>query len=314
MSMSSETPDPIAYPTVESVVGNTPLVRLQRLTRGSGGSIVLAKLEGNNPAGSVKDRPAFAMIAAAESSGRLQPGATLVEATSGNTGIALAAAAAVKGYRMILVMPAGSSRERFSTMRAFGAEIVETDQELGMEHARDVAETIAVERSALRLDQFANPANPAAHAATTGPELWQQTGGTLTHVVCSMGTTGTITGLSRSLKEFSSGVTVIGVQPAPGSQIPGIRAWSAEYVPEIYDPTYIDEIRTVTRERAIRTTQELARREGLLLGMSSGGAAAIALDVASENAAATVVFIACDRGDRYLSTGLFDDGEIAKSE
>jgi len=305
--VSGGAPDPSRYPTVESVVGNTPLVRLQRLTQGAGGSLVLAKLEGNNPAGSVKDRPAFAMIAAAESSGLLTPGATLVEATSGNTGIALAAAAAVKGYRMILVMPAGSSRERFSTMRAFGAEIVETDQERGIEHARDVAEEIAAERSALRLDQFANPANPASHEATTGPELWQQTGGTLTHVVSSMGTTGTITGLSRSLKRLSPAVSVIGVQPSPGSQIAGIRAWSPGYLPAIYDPTHIDEIRTVSRERAISTTRDLARLEGLLLGVSSGGAAAIALDIARENAGATVAFIACDRGDRYLSTGLFDD-------
>ncbi|WP_430867155.1 cysteine synthase CysM [Demequina aurantiaca] len=311
--MASETPDPGRYATVESVVGNTPLVRLQRLASGDGGSLVLAKLEGNNPAGSVKDRPAFAMIAAAEASGALLPGATLVEATSGNTGIALAAAAAVKGYRMILVMPAGSSRERFSTMRAYGAEIVETEQELGIEHARDVAEAIATERSALRLDQFANPANPAAHEATTGPELWEQTGGTLTHVVSSMGTTGTITGLSRSLKRLSTAVQVIGVQPAPGSQIAGIRAWSPGYLPAIYDPTHIDEIREVTRERAIATTRELARLEGLLLGVSSGGAAAIALDIARENAGATVAFIACDRGDRYLSTGMFDDDEPAES-
>lgn len=314
MTKHSEVPDPSRYPTVESVVGNTPLVRLQRLAPRDSGSLVLAKLEGNNPAGSVKDRPAFAMIAAAESQGLLVPGATLVEATSGNTGIALAAAAAVKGYRMVLVLPAGSSRERFATMRAFGAEIVETDQSLGMEHARDVAQAIATERSALLLDQFANPANPASHAETTGPELWQQTGGTLTHVVSSMGTTGTITGLARSLKALSDAVTVVGVQPAPGSKIPGIRAWSPEYVPAIYDPTHIDQIRTVTRERAIATTRDLARHEGLLLGMSSGGAAAIALDVARENRGATVAFIACDRGDRYLSTGIFDGGQIAESE
>ncbi|WP_062208190.1 cysteine synthase CysM [Demequina oxidasica] len=305
--MASENPDPSRYATVESVVGNTPLVRLQRLVSGDGGSLVLAKLEGNNPAGSVKDRPAFAMIAAAEAAGALLPGATLVEATSGNTGIALAAAAAVKGYRMILVMPAGSSRERFSTMRAYGAEIVETDRDRGIEHARDVAEQIASEQSALRLDQFANPANPAVHQATTGPELWQQTGGTLTHVVSSMGTTGTITGLSKSLKTLSPQVKVIGVQPAPGSQIAGIRAWSPGYLPAIYDPTHIDEIRTVSQERAVATTRDLARHEGLLLGVSSGGAAAIALDIARENAGATVAFIACDRGDRYLSTGIFDD-------
>lgn len=305
--MASENPDPHRYATIESVVGNTPLVRLQRLTAGDGGSLVLAKLEGNNPAGSVKDRPAFAMIAAAEASGALAPGATLVEATSGNTGIALAAAAAVKGYRMILVMPAGSSRERFLTMQAYGAEIVETDQALGIEHARDVAELIAADRPALRLDQFANPANPGAHQASTGPELWEQTGGTLTHVVASMGTTGTITGLSRSLKARSSGVQIIGVQPEPGASIPGIRAWSPEYLPAIYDPSSFDEIRTVSRERAVSSVRALARHEGLLLGMSSGGAAAIALDVARTNPGATVAFIACDRGERYLSTGLFGD-------
>lgn len=288
-------------------MGATPLVRLQRLAGRAGGSLVLAKLEGNNPAGSVKDRPAFAMIAAAQSQGLVQPGGTLVEATSGNTGIALAAAAAVKGYRMVLVLPAGSSQERYAAMRAYGAEVVQTDQDLGMEHARDVAQTIATERSALLLNQFANPANPASHAAATGPELWQQTGGTLTHVVSAMGTTGTITGLAQSLKGYSADVTVIGVQPAPGAQIPGIRAWSPEYVPTIYDPTHIDEIRTVSRARAVSTTRDLARHEGLLLGMSSGGAAAIALDVAHQSAGATVAFIACDRGDRYLSTGLFDE-------
>jgi len=314
MSAGGAVPDPSRYPTVDAVVGGTPLVRLQRMAADTNGSLVLAKLEGNNPAGSVKDRPAFAMVAAAEANGLLSPGATLVEATSGNTGIALAAAAAVKGYHMILVMPAGSSQERFATMRAFGAEIVETDRERGMEYARDVAESIAHDRGALRLDQFANPANPDSHEATTGPEIWEQTGGTLTHMVSSMGTTGTITGLSRALKRLSADVSIIGVQPAEGSKIPGIRAWSPEYLPQIYDATHIDEIRTVSSDRAIHTTRELARREGLLVGVSAGGAAAIALDVAAQHPGSTVAFIACDRGDRYLSTGLFGEAAPTQSE
>lgn len=298
-------PPPPTYPTVADVVGNTPLVRLQRLPR-EGGGLVLAKLEGGNPAGSVKDRPAFAMIADAERAGVLRPGIALVEATSGNTGIALAAAAAVKGYAITLVLPEGSSRERTLSMRAYGATVIETDRERGMEHARDVAEEIAASTGAVRLDQFANPGNPAAHVASTGPEIWEQTAGTVTHVVSAMGTTGTITGASRSLKALSDAVRIVGVQPAPGSQIPGIRAWSPQYLPAIFDPSAVDEIRTVTRERAVEVTRALAREEGLLLGMSSGGAAAIALDLAAEDSDATVVFIAPDRGDRYLSTDLFD--------
>jgi len=298
------TPDP-AYPSLADLVGSTPLARLQRLP-GPGAGIVLAKLEGDNPAGSVKDRPALSMIQAAEADGRIAPGDTLVEATSGNTGIALAAIAAIKGYRMVLVMPAGSSRERVLTMRAYGAEVVETDAALGMEHARDTAERLEAERGAVRLDQFANPANPRAHEERTGPEIWEQTAGTVTHVVSAMGTTGTITGMSRALKALSADVTVIGAQPEPGSQIPGIRAWPPEYVPAIFDPTHIDEVCEVSRDRAAETTRALAREEGMLVGMSTGGAAAIALDVARDNPGSTVVFIACDRGDRYLSTDLFD--------
>ncbi|WP_062309979.1 cysteine synthase CysM [Demequina rhizosphaerae] len=296
---------PYAPPTIADLVGRTPVVRLQRLPA-EGGGMVLAKLEGDNPAGSVKDRPAFSMIAAAEQDGLIAPGATLVEATSGNTGIALAAAAAVKGYRMILVMPAGSSRERSLSMTAYGAEVVETDKEGGMELARDVAEQISRDTGAVRLDQFANPANPRAHELATGPEIWEQTRGTVTHVVSSMGTTGTVTGLSRGLHGIAPHVRVVGIQPAPGAAIPGIRAWPPEYLPRVFDPTHIAEVRTVTQERAVETTRALARREGLLVGMSSGGAAAIALEIAAEEPGSTVVFIACDRGDRYLSTPLFD--------
>lgn len=286
-------------------MGRTPVVRLQRMAP-TNGAVVLAKLEGTNPAGSVKDRPAFGMLADAEARGRLLPGGTLVEATSGNTGIALAAAAAVKGYRMVLVMPAGSSRERLVAMRAYGAEVIETPKDRGIEHARDVAEEYAAEHGALRLDQFSHPANPASHYASTGVEIWEQTQGTVTHFVSSMGTTGTITGVSRLLKERSGAIVVVGVQPEEGSQIPGIRAWSPGYLPAIFDPTHIDEVRRVSARRAADVTRALAREEGLLVGMSTGGAAAIALDVATENPGATVVFIACDRGDRYLSTDLFD--------
>ncbi|WP_062462226.1 cysteine synthase CysM [Demequina soli] len=301
---------PFAPPTLAELVGRTPIVRLQRLPV-AGGGMVLAKLEGDNPAGSVKDRPAFSMIDAAERDGRIVPGATLVEATSGNTGIALAAAAAVKGYRMVLVMPAGSSRERALSMTAYGAEVVETDAAGGMELARDTAERIAAETGAVRLDQFSNPANPRAHEVGTGPEIWEQTRGTVTHVVSSMGTTGTVTGLSRGLHALAPHVRVVGVQPADGARIPGIRAWPAEYLPRVYDPTHIAEVRTVTEERAVATTRALARREGLLVGMSSGGAAAIALEIAAEEPGSTVVFIACDRGDRYLSTRLFEAGDDA---
>ena len=296
------------YPTLEAAVGNTPIVRLRVLA--PAGATVLAKLEGANPAGSVKDRPAFNMIATAERDGVITPGATLVEATSGNTGIALAAAAAALGYHLILVIPEGSSRERLDVMRAYGAEIVATDRAGGMELARDTASDLERTRGAIRLDQFANPANPAAHYVATAHEIVQQVGPALTHVVCPMGTTGTVTGISRALAELAPGVKTIGVQPAPGDSIPGIRAWPPEYVPAIFDGTHIAEVRHVSSERAIDITRQLAHREGLLLGVSSGGAAAIALDLAAEQVAegkpGVVLFIAPDRGDRYISTGIFD--------
>jgi cysteine synthase B len=291
------------YPTVEEIVGHTPVVRLRSLA--PQGSTVLAKLEGANPAGSVKDRAAFAMIAAAVDSGQLKPGGQVIEATSGNTGIALAAAAASQGYGMVLVIPEGSSQERLDAMRAFGAQVVETDRELGMEHARDVAESIANDTGALRIDQFANPANPEIHATTTAVEIAEQGGAALTHVVISMGTTGTVTGVSRALARIAPAVKVVGVQPSPGESIPGIRAWPPEYVPAVYDGTHIAEVREVSNARALEVTRALAREEGLLLGVSSGGAAAIAIDLARENPGSVVLFIAPDRGDRYLSTGLF---------
>lgn len=293
------------YGDLASVVGNTPLVRLSRVAAPT--SYVLAKLEGNNPAGSVKDRPAFSMLEAAEASGQVTEGSLLIEATSGNTGIGLAMAAAVKGYPIIIVLPEGSSKERISTMRAFGAEVILSPEAGGMEGARDLAEQLTIERGAIRLDQFANLNNPRAHYLGTGPEIWQQTAGTITHFVSAMGTTGTITGVSRYLKEQSADVQIVGVHPEEGSKIPGIRRWPKEYLPTIYDPTHIDEVRQVSRERAVFVTKELARREGLFVGISTGGAAAIALDIAEQHPGATVVFIACDRGDRYLSTGVFDD-------
>ncbi|MDN4473510.1 pyridoxal-phosphate dependent enzyme [Demequina zhanjiangensis] len=293
----------VAFPTLSEIVGDTPVVRLQRLA--PEGTTVLAKLEGNNPAGSVKDRPAFSMIAAAERDGRIVPGDLIVEATSGNTGIALAAAAAVLGYRFVLVIPEGSSRERLDTMRAYGAEVVETPREQGMEHARDVAEQIERERGAVRLDQFSNPANPASHVDATAREIWEQTHGRVTHVVCTMGTTGTVTGVSRGMAALAPHVKVYGVQPAPGASIPGIRAWPQEYLPAIFDDTYLAGVREVSGERAIETARELARQEGLLLGLSAGGAAAVALELASENPGSVVLFVAPDRGDRYLSTGVF---------
>ena len=298
-----ENPSQSSYPYLSDIIGNTPVVRLTRLE--PAGSVVLAKLEGANPAGSVKDRAAFSMIEAAVESGQLQPGGDVVEATSGNTGIALAAAAASRGYGMVLVMPAGSSQERLDAMRAYGAEVVETERELGMEHARDVAERIASETGALRLDQFANQANPAAHFRATAVEIAEQGGAALTHVVCAMGTTGTVTGVSRALATIAPAVKVVGVQPSPGESIAGIRAWPPEYVPTIFNDTYIAEIREVSGQRALDVTRALAREEGLLLGISSGGAAAIAIDLARENAGSVVLFIAPDRGDRYLSTGVF---------
>jgi len=303
--MSADPTEP-SYPTVAQTIGNTPLVRLQRLASGAGqGTTVLAKLEGNNPAGSVKDRPALMMIEHAEERGDISPGDTLIEATSGNTGIALAMAAAIKGYRMILVMPDDLSVERAQTMKAYGAELVLTPHTEGMEGSRDLADAMERAGDGRVLNQFANPDNPLAHYRTTGPELWTVTAGRITHFVSSMGTTGTITGTARYLKERNPGIRIIGVQPEEGSRIPGIRKWSPEYLPAIYDPTNIDELRYVSQTRAETTARELASREGIFAGISSGGAAAVALDLAAEVTGATVAFIVCDRGDRYLSTGVF---------
>lgn len=294
------------YPTVEDTIGRTPLVRLQRLAEDAGqGTTVLAKLEGNNPAGSVKDRPALLMIQQAEERAEIAPGDTLIEATSGNTGIALAMAAAIKGYRMILVMPDDLSVERAQTMRAYGAELVLTPHEQGMEHSRDLAAEMERSGEGRVLNQFANPDNPLAHYRSTGPELWADTAGQITHFVSSMGTTGTITGTSRYLKEHNPQIQIVGVQPEEGSRIPGIRAWPQEYLPSIYDPSGVDEIRHVSQARAEETARALARREGIFAGISSGGAAAVALDLAREVSGATIAFIVCDRGDRYLSTGVF---------
>lgn len=295
------------YQTIEDVIGNTPLVRLQRLAQAAGerGTTVLAKLEGNNPAGSVKDRPALSMIVEAERRGDITPGDTLVEATSGNTGIALAMAAAIKGYHMVLVMPEDLSVERAQTMRAYGAELVLTSRDGGIELARDTADELTVSRSAYKLDQFANHDNPLAHYLTTGPEIWSQTSGEVTHFVSSMGTTGTITGTAKFLKEQNPAVQVIGLQPDDGARIPGIRKWPQEYLPAIYDDTNIDQLRYVTQEQAEQTARDLAAQEGIFAGISSGGAVHGALELAAEVDNATIVVIICDRGDRYLSTGVF---------
>jgi len=294
--------------TLEDYVGGTPLVRLKRLPGAVGdarGNRVLAKLEGNNPAGSVKDRPALSMISRAETRGEIKPGDTLIEATSGNTGIALAMAAAVRGYRMILVMPENQSVERRQTMRAFGAELVLTPKDGGMELARDVAEGMRNEGRGIILDQFANPDNPLAHYEGTGPELWHQTAGRITHFVSSMGTTGTIMGVSRYLKEQNPGVCIVGCQPEDGSQIPGIRKWPEAYLPKIFDRTRVDRVESVSQEEAEEMTRRLAREEGIFAGISSGGSLVVALRLAGELENSTIVSIVCDRGDRYLSTGVF---------
>lgn len=294
----------IAYPTVEAYVGNTPLVRLQRLTPATG-AVVLVKLEGNNPAGSVKDRPAMRMIRGAAERGEIQPGDTLIEATSGNTGIALAMAAAIRGYRMCLVMPEHMSIERRALMLAYGARIVLTPQDGGMEAAIDRAREMVAAGEGVMLDQFSNQDNPLAHYEATGPEIWRDTGGQVTHFVSSMGTTGTIMGMSRYLKEQNPAVRIIGVQPADGSSIPGIRRWPSDYLPRIYDPARVDRIIDVTQEDAERTTRELAAREGIFVGISAGGAVAAALRIAAEIEHGVIVTIAPDRGDRYLSTSVF---------
>jgi len=292
------------FPTLDDYVGNTPLVRLQRITAGHNNTL-LAKLEGNNPAGSVKDRPALSMIRQAEARGQIKPGDTLIEATSGNTGIALAMAAAIRGYRMILVMPENQSIERRQTMRAFGAELVLTPKDGGMELARDVAEALEREGKGIILNQFANPDNPLAHYTGTGPELWRQTHGRITHFVSSMGTTGTIMGVSRYLKEQNPAIQIIGCQPEEGSQIPGIRKWPPEYLPKIYDPSRVDRLEYVSQAQAEAMARRLAREEGIFAGISSGGALAVALRIAAEVQNAVIAFIVCDRGDRYLSTGVF---------
>jgi cysteine synthase B len=292
------------FPTIESCVGNTPLVRLQRLSAGRNNTI-LVKLEGNNPAGSVKDRPALSMIRYAEARGEIKPGDTLIEATSGNTGIALAMVAAIKGYRMILIMPDHMTEERKAAMAAYGAELVMVSREAGMEGARDLALAMRAEGRGIVLDQFNNPDNPRAHRETTGPEIWRQTGGTLTHFVSAMGTTGTIMGVSEYLKSVDPAIQVIGLQPADGSNIAGIRRWPEAYLPGIYNPALVDRVLDIEQSEAENTTRELARREGIFCGVSSGGAVAGALRVASELSDAVIVAIITDRGDRYLSSGLF---------
>ena len=292
------------YRTIEDTVGNTPLVQLRHLV-GKTNNVMLAKLEGNNPAGSVKDRPALSMIVEAEKRGDIKRGDTLIEATSGNTGIALAMAATLRGYKMVLVMPEHLSVERRQTMAAFGAEITLTPKAGGMETARDIAEKMRAEGRGIILDQFANPDNPLAHYRGTGPEIWNETGGRITHFVSSMGTTGTIMGAGKFFKEKNPAVVIVGCQPEEGSQIPGIRKWPVEYLPRIYDAKGVDRVESVSQADAEETARKLARIEGIFAGISSGGACAVALRIAREVENATIVFIVCDRGDRYLSTGVF---------
>ena len=296
--------DSQTYPTIEQFIGNTPLVRLQRLTRGRNNT-VLVKLEGNNPAGSVKDRPAMSMISRAEQRGEIKPGDTLIEATSGNTGIALAMAAAIKGYRMVLIMPENMSIERRASMKAFGAELILVSDKQGMEGARDLAKAMEQDGKGKVLDQFSNPDNPAAHYYGTGPEIWRDTHGKITHFVSAMGTTGTIMGTSRYLKEVNGQIQIVGVQPTEGSKIPGIRRWPKEYLPTIYDASRVDRIIDVGQDEAEDLTRQLAAREGIFCGISSGGAVAAALKLCEELSDAVVVAIICDRGDRYLSTNVF---------
>jgi len=296
--------------TIEDFIGNTPLVRLQRLPGEENrrrNNVILAKLEGNNPAGSVKDRPAMSMIRRAEARGQIKPGDTLIEPTSGNTGIALAMAAAMRGYRMVLIMPEHLSVERRQTMRAFGAEIVLTPQKRGMEAARDLAELMVKEGKGTMLDQFANPDNPVIHYETTGPEIWRDTEGRITHLVSSMGTTGTIMGCSRFLKEKNASIEIVGCQPEEGSQIPGIRKWPEAYLPKIYDRKRVDRLEYVSQAEAEEMTRRLAREEGIFGGISSGGAMHVALRIARDLKDAVIVSIVCDRGDRYLTTGVFPD-------
>jgi len=293
------------YPTIADCVGNTPLVRLQRL-QGDTSNTILLKLEGNNPAGSVKDRPALSMISRAEARGQIRPGDTLIEATSGNTGIALAMAAAIKGYRLILIMPESATDERKAAMTAYGAELILVTAEQGMEGARDLALQMQGEGQGLVLDQFSNLDNPAAHIETTGPEIWRQTGGQITHFVSSMGTTGTIMGCGRYLKQQNPAIQIIGLQPTEGSAIPGIRRWPQAYLPKIFVPEEVDQVMDISQSEAEEMTRRLARQEGIFCGVSSGGAVAGALKLSQQVENATIVAIICDRGDRYLSSGLFD--------
>ena len=296
------------YPTIEDAIGHTPLARLQRIgaaDNAARGNVILGKLEGNNPAGSVKDRPALAMIKRAEERGEIKPGDTLIEATSGNTGIALAMAAAIKGYRMLLIMPEDLSIERAQTMKAFGAELMLTPKSGGMENARDLAMRMQAEGKGRVLDQFANEDNPRIHFETTGPEIWNDTSGKVTHFVSAMGTTGTITGVSRYLKEKNPAIKIIGAQPSEGSRIPGIRKWPEQYLPKIYDPSCVDELVLVSQHDAEDMCRQLARDEGIFAGISAAGACWVALQIARTVENGVVVFIVCDRGDRYLSTGVF---------
>jgi cysteine synthase B len=297
-----------SYKTIEDVIGRTPLVRLQRLPGAAieaRGNVILGKLEGNNPAGSVKDRPAMSMIRRAEERGDIRPGDTLIEATSGNTGIALAMAAAIRGYRMVLIMPEDLSIERAQTMKAYGAELILTPRSGGMEYARDLAEQMQRDGKGRVLDQFANEDNPRVHFETTGPEIWEETSGRITHFVSAMGTTGTITGVGRFLKSKNADVRIIGAQPAEGSRIPGIRKWPEAYLPKIYDPAQVDELVLVSQSDAEDMARRLAREEGLFAGISAAGAAWVALRLAQTVSNATIVFVVCDRGERYLSTGVF---------
>ena len=296
------------YPTIEDTVGNTPMVALQRIGAAENtarGNVVLGKLEGNNPAGSVKDRPAVSMIQRAQERGDIKPGDTLIEATSGNTGIALAMAAAIKGYHMVLVMPEDLSVERVQTMKAYGAELILTPKSGGMEYARDLAEQMEKSGKGVVLDQFANQDNPRIHYETTGPEIWADTNGSITHFVSAMGTTGTITGVSRFLKEKNPKVRIIGAEPAEGSRIPGIRKWPQEYLPKIYDPTAVDEMVSVSQSDAEEMARRMAREEGIFAGISAAGACWVAQQISAREKNATIVFVVCDRGDRYLSTGVF---------
>lgn len=296
------------YPTIEDVIGKTPLVALQRIgaqENSAKKNVILAKLEGNNPAGSVKDRPAVSMIRRAQERGQIKPGDTLIEATSGNTGIALAMAAAIKGYRMILIMPEDLSIERVQTMKAFGAELILTPKSGGMEYARDLAEQMQRENKGLVLDQFANADNPRIHYETTGPEIWADTKGEITHFVSAMGTTGTISGVSKFLKEKNPKIKIIGAQPSEGSRIPGIRKWPEAYLPKIYDPSHVDELVYVSQSDAEDMCRRLAREEGIFGGISAAGACWVAQQISNTVENATIAFVVCDRGDRYLSTGVF---------